>query len=165
MFSLLTLGRRARASEIKDDEARDTENGGSGSNSPCSSREASPEGRSSHKNHKHHHGHHGGRHHRKWGRRLRRPFRINKVRFTSDYFRLFRNGAEPFDWLLLAVGGLASIASGVPLPLIGVLFGDLIDSFNDVSCGNSGAAVALPPDERAAFLASVIYKVKLVSSH
>lgn len=36
--------------------------------------------------------------------------------------------------LLLAVGTLAAAASGVPFPLMGIIFGQLLDNLNQVSC-------------------------------
>ena len=41
------------------------------------------------------------------------------------------------DYLLLVVGSLATIASGIPFLLLGVLFGQLVDNFSSTSCSAS----------------------------
>ncbi|PLB43454.1 ABC multidrug transporter SidT [Aspergillus steynii IBT 23096] len=40
----------------------------------------------------------------------------------------------------LLLGILSAIASGVPFPLIGILFGQLLDDFNGVTCGESDSS-------------------------
>ena len=57
---------------------------------------------------------------------------------SSTYFQLLlKSGAEPFDYFLLIVGTIAAAAAGVPFPLLGILFGDLVDNLNSTSesCG------------------------------
>ncbi|OJD11675.1 hypothetical protein AJ78_07600 [Emergomyces pasteurianus Ep9510] len=66
------------------------------------------------------------------------------IRRTTRYVRLLVY-AEPttVDILLLVVGLLAAIASGVPFPLMGILFGQLVDNLNSASCSadsQNGAA-------------------------
>src|ERR1700761_3479965 len=48
--------------------------------------------------------------------------------------------ADPtkLDILLLVVGIISAIASGVPFPLLGILFGQIIDDLNSVTCSSSG---------------------------
>ncbi|KAK0558033.1 hypothetical protein OC846_000025 [Tilletia horrida] len=77
----------------------------------------------------------------------------------TSYFSLFKY-CEKLDYAILAVGITCAIASGIPLPLIGVLFGQLIDGFNQASCTTSSGP--LPPDQRQQFLAGVSQKVVLV---
>ena len=86
-----------------------------------------------------------------------------RIRLTSNYIRLYRY-CDRTDALLLLVGTLAAIASGVPLPLIGILFGQLIDSFNGISCSASGTATS-PAQQTTPnqFMSSVNDKVKLVA--
>ncbi|PGH36458.1 hypothetical protein GX50_00643 [[Emmonsia] crescens] len=57
------------------------------------------------------------------------------IRRTTRYVRLLVY-AEPttVDLTLLIVGLLAAIASGVPFPLMGILFGQLVDNLNSASC-------------------------------
>ncbi|QPG98942.1 hypothetical protein C2857_000438 [Epichloe festucae Fl1] len=45
-------------------------------------------------------------------------------------------GPKPLDFVLLAFGILASIAAGVPFPIMSVLFGQLVDQLNGASCAN-----------------------------
>lgn len=55
--------------------------------------------------------------------------------FTSwPYLRLF-SGLDRTDVLLLVVGTAAGVGAGVPLPVIGVLFGKMLDQFNQATCG------------------------------
>jgi ATP-binding cassette subfamily B (MDR/TAP) protein 1 len=61
--------------------------------------------------------------------------------------------ADPtwLDGLLVAVGCIAAIAAGVPFPLIGIVFGQLVDEINNATCANqsgstnSGAEAAITP--------------------
>lgn len=78
---------------------------------------------------------------------------LTHLRLSSNYFALYK-AADRTDITLLVVGIIAAIGSGVPLPLIGILFGQLIDSFNSAGCGGSGR-----PANVAAYSASVDDKV------
>ncbi|KAF4949509.1 hypothetical protein FSARC_13446 [Fusarium sarcochroum] len=57
---------------------------------------------------------------------------------------LFAAGPTWVDYFLIALGTLCAVAAGVPFPLMGVLFGQLIDNFNGATCAadgsNSGAS-------------------------
>lgn len=46
--------------------------------------------------------------------------------------------ADPtwLDKLLIGVGAIAAIAAGVPFPLIGIIFGQLVDDINTATCNN-----------------------------
>ncbi|KAL9940924.1 hypothetical protein V8E36_000412 [Tilletia maclaganii] len=77
----------------------------------------------------------------------------------NSFFALFRY-CERTDYIILAVGIVLAVAQGVPLPLIGILFGQLIDGFNSANCDAAGGA--LPPDQRELFLSQVSHKVVLV---
>ena len=51
------------------------------------------------------------------------------------YFHLlFRTGPDKLDVFLLAVGGVTAIGAGIPFPLLGILFGQLVDELNSTSC-------------------------------
>ncbi|WFD04546.1 hypothetical protein MOBT1_003257 [Malassezia obtusa] len=65
---------------------------------------------------------------------------------SANYLRLFR-GCEKADWALIAVGTVAAIAAGVPLPVIGVLFGQMLDQFNQAACQTS-----MSPEDQDHFL-------------
>lgn len=67
--------------------------------------------------------------------------------------------AEPRtkDLVLLVVGLITAIASVVPFPLLGILFGQLIDDVNGASCGSSGnTAVSLQSQVNSKVL-TVVY--------
>ena len=53
---------------------------------------------------------------------------------------IFRTNPSKFDFVLLAGGLLAAIAAGIPFPLLGILFGQLVDDLNSTSCGVSQQA-------------------------
>ncbi|EAT78236.2 hypothetical protein SNOG_14365 [Parastagonospora nodorum SN15] len=50
--------------------------------------------------------------------------------------------ADPtwLDKLLIGVGAIAAIAAGVPFPLIGIVFGQLVDEINTATCNNRSGA-------------------------
>lgn len=54
--------------------------------------------------------------------------------------------ADPtwFDKFLVVLGFISSIAAGVPFPLVGIVFGQLVDNLNAVTCDNDSDA---PPAE------------------
>ncbi|KAG5763157.1 hypothetical protein H9Q72_008736 [Fusarium xylarioides] len=52
---------------------------------------------------------------------------------------LFAAGPTWVDYLLIALGTLCAIGAGVPFPLMGVLFGQLIDNFNGATCAADGS--------------------------
>lgn len=53
---------------------------------------------------------------------------------------LFQASPSKLDYLLLAVGLVAAIAAGVPFPLLGIIFGQLVDDLNSTSCTASQQA-------------------------
>ena len=59
--------------------------------------------------------------------------RLAALRPSLSYARLF-SAADRWDLALLAVGIVSAIGAGVPLPLIGLFFGKMVDGFNDASC-------------------------------
>ncbi|KAI8966680.1 putative ABC transporter [Daldinia sp. FL1419] len=73
------------------------------------------------------------------------------------YFRLLTY-AEPskFDISLLVIGTIASIAAGIPFPLLGILFGQLLDDLNSATC--AGEQTTSPED----YQSDVNQKVLLV---
>ncbi|KAL8871905.1 MAG: hypothetical protein Q9174_002365 [Haloplaca sp. 1 TL-2023] len=57
---------------------------------------------------------------------------------TYGYLRLLtRCSPTRLDFFYLVVGTLAALAAGVPFPLLGILFGELVDELNTASCANS----------------------------
>ncbi|KAF7897864.1 uncharacterized protein EAF01_008830 [Botrytis porri] len=55
---------------------------------------------------------------------------------------LLSSDPEPLDYVLLVVGFITSIASRVPFPLLGILFGQLVDDLNSTSCSTSSTGSA-----------------------
>lgn len=51
---------------------------------------------------------------------------------------LFRSNGTSFDYLLLAVGFIAAVGAGLPFPLLGIIFGQLVDDLS--SCSSSSAS-------------------------
>ncbi|KAJ1573605.1 hypothetical protein NDA11_007749 [Ustilago hordei] len=80
-----------------------------------------------------------------------------KASLASNYFSLY-SVCDRTDMILLIIGTIAAIGSGVPLPLIGILFGQLIDGFNSAGCGTGGQ-----PTNTTAFLSSVNDKVSKIA--
>lgn len=54
--------------------------------------------------------------------------------FSSYIHLLFYTNYTTSDTVLLVVGLISAVVSGIPFPLLGVLFGELIDDFNSESC-------------------------------
>ncbi|KIW00967.1 uncharacterized protein PV09_07489 [Verruconis gallopava] len=51
---------------------------------------------------------------------------------------LFAAQPEWVDYLLITCGTLCAVAAGVPFPLMGVLFGQIVDNFNSATCAAEG---------------------------
>lgn len=83
---------------------------------------------------------------------------IASIRLSSNYLALYK-AADRTDITLLVVGIIAAVGSGVPLPLIGILFGQLIDGFNSAGCDTGNSR----PSNTSAFLSSVDDKVEKIA--
>jgi ABC-type multidrug transport system fused ATPase/permease subunit len=56
----------------------------------------------------------------------------------GTYFHLLlASDPEFLDYVLLFVGVVAALAAGVPFPLLGILFGQLVNDLNSASCSTS----------------------------
>ena len=68
---------------------------------------------------------------------------MRSLRKFTSYYRLLLAG-NPSKWdlgtLLLAV--LGAIAAGIPFPIVGIIFGQLLDDFNSATCNTSTATDA-----------------------
>jgi len=63
----------------------------------------------------------------------------------TGYVRMILAANPPKgDLCMLATAIVSSIASGVPFPLIGIFFGQLLNDFNEVSCAEDAAASSSP---------------------
>lgn len=58
---------------------------------------------------------------------------------TKGYFKLLflTSKDSALDFALIFIGFFASIAAGIPFPLLGILFGELVDDLNSTSCSAS----------------------------
>lgn len=62
----------------------------------------------------------------------------------AGYFRLlFQTNPEPLDYLLILIGTIFGIAAGVPFPMIGILFGQLVDDMNSSACDANASQDAM----------------------
>ncbi|KAI1364173.1 P-loop containing nucleoside triphosphate hydrolase protein [Xylaria arbuscula] len=63
------------------------------------------------------------------------------LRSVFRYFHLL-NYADPtpLDYALLIVGTISSIGAGIPFPILGILFGQLVDDLNGATCAAEGEA-------------------------
>jgi len=91
---------------------------------------------------------------RAWLARLRRGLP------SMSYVHLFRDLSRT-EWAALVVGTVSAIAAGVPLPIIGVLFGKMVSGFNEQACVAHSLA---PPDpaQQADFLQAVRHHVEQI---
>jgi ATP-binding cassette subfamily B (MDR/TAP) protein 1 len=55
-------------------------------------------------------------------------------KFTGYYKLLVAGNPTKLEVLTLLSGVAFSIAAGVPFPIIGILFGELLDDFNGATC-------------------------------
>ena len=79
------------------------------------------------------------------------------LRQSNGYFHLlFFTSASLLDSLLLLFGAVAAILAGIPFPILGILFGQLVDDLNSASCDAS-----LPAD-RSKLQSSIQRKVILM---
>jgi ATP-binding cassette, subfamily B (MDR/TAP), member 1 len=73
--------------------------------------------------------------------------RISVRPFFGFISLLFYADPTWLDKFLLCVGFFGSIAAGVPFPLVGIVFGQVVDSFNSVSCGEGNKTNAASATE------------------
>ena len=80
----------------------------------------------------------------------------------AGYFRLLLAGnPSKGDTCMLATAVVCALASGVPFPLIGIFFGQLLNDFNEVTCvEESGSGVS--PDSAADYQGSVNDKILMI---
>ncbi|KAI1743453.1 P-loop containing nucleoside triphosphate hydrolase protein [Xylaria scruposa] len=77
------------------------------------------------------------------------PSRASKI--FGSIFRYFHllNYAEPtaFDYALLIIGTITSIGAGIPFPILGILFGELVDDLNGATCAADGTPISESPED------------------
>ncbi|KAJ0160182.1 Leptomycin B resistance protein pmd1 [Colletotrichum tanaceti] len=68
---------------------------------------------------------------------------------TKQFFIYFRLlfAADPtwFDYGLVAFGTVTAIGAGVPFPLMGIIFGQLVDNMNAATCAADGTTAGVDP--------------------
>ena len=74
-----------------------------------------------------------------------------------------RTNPTKLDVALFITGLVSAAASGVPFPILGIIFGQLIDEFNDQTCDVAASHNADPVRE-AAYQSAVNDKVLYVVS-
>jgi ATP-binding cassette subfamily B (MDR/TAP) protein 1 len=87
-----------------------------------------------------------------------KPSKASSKSFVAFVHLLFYANPTWLDKLLLGVGFLAAIAAGVPFPLIGIIFGQLVDNLNSASCDN-GPAAGLTSDLQSSINSKVLLLV------
>lgn len=70
------------------------------------------------------------------------PPRASPKPFLAFAHLLFYADSAWLDKLLVCVGVIAAIAAGVPFPLVGIIFGQLVDNLNTATCDNEQAAAS-----------------------
>ncbi|KAH7210760.1 multidrug resistance protein 1, 2, 3 [Fusarium redolens] len=63
-------------------------------------------------------------------------------KFFAFIHLLFSLGYTKLDALLIAAGTFFAIASGIPFPLLGIVFGELINDLNTTTCSETASASA-----------------------
>ncbi|KAF1845026.1 leptomycin B resistance protein pmd1 [Cucurbitaria berberidis CBS 394.84] len=71
---------------------------------------------------------------------VNKPSRASIKPFFGFLHLLFYADPTWLDKLLIGVGVIAAIAAGIPFPLIGIVFGQLVDEINDATCSNRSGA-------------------------
>lgn len=74
---------------------------------------------------------------------IKKNLSVSSINFTptKGYLRLLflTSKDSVLDFALLLVGILTSVGAGVPFPLLGILFGQLVDDLNSTSCSTGSA--------------------------
>lgn len=103
----------------------------------------------------------GGNTERMSGEKNPTPSRASRV--FGSVFRYFHllNYAEPtlLDYALLVTGVVTSIGAGIPFPLLGVLFGELVDELNGATCAAGEDAGSKSPED---YMSAIDEKIVLV---
>lgn len=85
------------------------------------------------------------------------------VSTLSGYISLIlSSNPSPSDIGTLIVAIVSSIASGVPFPIIGIFFGQLLNDFNEVTCVEETTSAPPTADEAAAYQSGINDKVLMI---
>ncbi|KAL4958849.1 ABC transporter ATP-binding protein [Aspergillus stella-maris] len=74
---------------------------------------------------------------------------------------LLAGNPSKIDLGMLAVATVSSIASGVPFPIIGILFGQLLDDFNAATCKENGGSSSSDSGDQASINSKILIIVYL----
>ncbi|RYC61248.1 hypothetical protein CHU98_g4967 [Xylaria longipes] len=89
------------------------------------------------------------------------PSRASRI--FGSIFRYFHllNYAEPttFDYALIMIGTITSIGAGIPFPILGIIFGELVDDLNGATCAAEGTPISESPQD---YQAAINQKILLV---
>jgi ATP-binding cassette subfamily B (MDR/TAP) protein 1 len=80
---------------------------------------------------------------------IKKPSRASIKPFFGFIHLLFYADPTWLDRLLVGVGCIAAIAAGVPFPLIGIVFGQLVDEINNATCANQSGGTSTGEEEAA----------------
>ncbi|KAF2706197.1 leptomycin B resistance protein pmd1 [Pleomassaria siparia CBS 279.74] len=73
---------------------------------------------------------------------LKKPSRASAKPLFGFIRLLFYANPTWLDKLMLGVGFIGACAAGVPFPIIGIVFGQLVDDLNTATCANEDASVS-----------------------
>ncbi|KAF2635410.1 leptomycin B resistance protein pmd1 [Massarina eburnea CBS 473.64] len=76
-----------------------------------------------------------------------KPSRASLNPLASFLRLLFYANPTWLDRLLIAVGAICAIGAGVPFPLIGIVFGQLVDNLNSASCENETSTTTVSKED------------------
>ncbi len=71
---------------------------------------------------------------------IKMPSRATFAPYLGFFQLLFYANPTWLDKVLVVAGAVFAIAAGVPFPLIGIVFGQLVDDINDATCNNQTGA-------------------------
>ncbi|KAI0199726.1 P-loop containing nucleoside triphosphate hydrolase protein [Astrocystis sublimbata] len=84
-------------------------------------------------------------------------------RVLNSVFRYFHllGYAEPsaLDYALIGIGTITAIGAGIPFPILGIIFGQLVDDLNGATCAAEGQPVTDSPQD---YQSSINQKILLV---
>lgn len=89
--------------------------------------------------------------------KVNKPAKASKP-FFGFLHLLFYADPTWLDKLLIGIGFVAAIAAGIPFPLIGIVFGQLVDEINNATCNNQAGA-ASNGDEEASITPKILLLV------
>lgn len=97
---------------------------------------------------------------------LTRPSRASIKPIFGFVHLLFYADPTWLDILLVCVGCIAAIAAGVPFPIVAIVFGELVDNFNEATCSQGSGGPRESIDSRILLLVYLaIASLVLIYTH